>query len=154
MGTISFRDAFNRWYDLSEAEHRRLLEAVKRKTPLLSWEALDHLCGLAVESGMKALMLHAGLEKADRSGDFPAGTDGRRPHVHELWDVFMAKASGRRTSDWITRLAGGAGSPVNVFKTWRTENRYAADGTLGSSEVEARMKLAKRLKSITQEEGL
>jgi hypothetical protein len=154
MSSVSFGDAFDRWYKLTETERRRLDEERKRGGVILSWEALDHLCGLAVESGMKALMLKEKLEKPDASGDFPKSPSGRRPHVDELWDLFMSKAQGRKASEWVKRLGEGGKAPVNVFQTWRAEHRYAPDGTITEQLVAARVSMTKRLKSIAQEEGL
>lgn len=156
MSRVHFGNAFQRWYALTKTERERLKADVKRGTPILSREALDHLCGLAVESGMKALMFKARLVAPDPSGDFPANASGRRPHVNELWDLFIAKARGRQlTSEWVRRLGGGGtNSPPNVFQTWRSEDRYAPDGTVSEATVEARLDMARRLEKIAQEEGL
>jgi hypothetical protein len=149
MTSVNFDHAFDRWYKATEAEKKRLDAEKNEGRAILSWEALDHLCGLAVESGMKALMLKEKMVTGDASGDFPQGSDGRRPHVNKLWDLFMTKATGHKRAEWAQRLG-----TVKVFQTWRTENRYAPDGTVQESELEARMKVAKKLKQIAQEEGL
>lgn len=151
MTTVNFGHAFDRWYQLTVGEHARVESEKKKGGVVLSWEALDHMCGLAVESGMKALMFKAGVVSPDASGDFPADTTGRRPHIHDLWSTFMAKTHHRTMSDWIARLAGGAATPPNVFQTWRTEHRYAADGSVPENVVSLRLAMAKRLKSIAQE---
>jgi hypothetical protein len=155
MSSVSFKDAFDRWYRLTEAERARLDEERKRGGVILSWEALDHLCGLAVESGMKALMFKERMETPDPWGDFPKSPAiGRRPHIDELWDIFMAKAHGRKASDWVRRLGSGGSKPANVFQTWRAEHRYAPDGTIREPVLQSRLEMAKRLKCIAREEGL
>ncbi|KYG08692.1 hypothetical protein BE21_22245 [Sorangium cellulosum] len=155
MSKVNFGHAFERWYKLTDAERKRFDDEQKRGTTPLYLEALDHLCGLAVESGMKALMFAAKLEKPDAYGDFPKNpSTGRRPHVDELWDIFIAKASGRKTSAWVPRLGGRGTTPANVFQTWRAETRYAPDGTISEGIVRVRLEMAKRLKSIAEEEGL
>ncbi len=155
MSRVNFEHAFDRWYRLTEAERKLIEQEQKRGGVILSWEALDHLCGLAVESGMKALMLKERMEAPDPSGDFPkSSSGGRRPHVDELWDLFMAKAQGRKASGWVKRLGGGETRPPNVFQTWRAEHRYAPNGTISEAALLSRLEMAKRLKRIAQEEGL
>lgn len=156
MSRVHFGNAFQRWYALTKTEAERLAAEKKRGATILSREALDHLCGLAVESGMKALMFHAKLAKPDAGGDFPADAQRRRPHVDELWGLFMAKASGHTAArDWVRTLAGGGkGDPVNVFQAWRSEHRYAPDGTVTEATLQSRLDMAKRLERIAQEEGL
>jgi hypothetical protein len=131
-----------------------LIDEQKRCGVILSWEALDHLCGLAVESGMKALMVKAKLVSPEPSGDFPPDATGRRPHIDQLWEIFMANAGGRATSGWIKRIGGGKGSPANVFQTWRSEHRYAPDGTVSEAVMLSRLQILKQLKNVAIEEGL
>jgi hypothetical protein len=155
VSKVSFAHAFERWYNLTHQEHGRIEGEKKKGSPIHSFEALDHMCGLAVESGLKALMIKAKLVKSDPQGDFPGDpTTKRRPHVDELWDAFMAKATNRTAADWIKRLSGGAREPPNVFQEWRADHRYATDGTVREAVVALRVKLAKELKKIAQEEGL
>lgn len=154
MSKVSFRHAFARWYDMMENERARMDNRQKSGEASLSWEALDHICGLAVESGMKALMFKANMVKPDPSGDYPADQDGRRPHVDALWDIFLAKASERTASEWVRTLNGGKGTPVHVFQAWRAEHRYAPDDTVAEKTVQSRLQMAKRLKKIAEEEGL
>lgn len=154
MKAVDFAHAFERWYKLTEAERIRLIGEQKQGGVILSWEALDHLCGLAVESGMKALLFKAKLVSPGPSGDFPADSAGRRPHVDQLWDIFMANAGGRATSGWIKRIGGGKSSPTNVFRAWRAEHRYAPDGTISEAVVLSRLDILKQIKNVALEEGL
>lgn len=154
MATVNFSDAFGRWHKLATEEHERLKASQKAGAVVLSWEALDHVCGLAVESGMKALMLKENVVSSDSNGDFPRDTAGRRPHVDELWALFMSKTGNRTMNEWIKRLSKAAASTPTIFDTWRAEHRYAPDGTIGEPVVSMRMQLFKALKAIAQEEGL
>jgi len=153
MRKVSFTHAFERWYSLTVAEDARTTKIKKSGGVVHSLEALDHLCGLAVESGLKALMIKAKLVSAEPDGDFPA-INGRRPHVDALWDAFMAKAKDRTTSQWVKQLSGGAAAPATVFREWRAEHRYAADGTISHAAATARVDMAKRIKRIAEEEAL
>jgi hypothetical protein len=153
MSKVSFDHAFDRWYKLTETEVKTLKAEKARAGVVLSWEALDHLCGLAVESGMKALMLKEKLVSAEDNGDYPKNEAGRRPHVDELWNIFMTKAQGRKHSEWVRRLSGKQSEPVSIFQTWRTEHRYAENGTVSETLVQNRFTFAQRLKRIAQEEG-
>jgi hypothetical protein len=154
MSRVNFAHAFERWYGLTEREHAWLKKAEESRA-LLSWEALDHLCGLTVESGMKALLLRGKFVAPDADGDYPPGPgpDKRRPHVDALFEVFLSMAQGRRGNDWVSRLAGGKGTPPLVFNAWRSEHRYAPDGTVDKTIALERLKFAKRLKVLITEEG-
>lgn len=155
MSKVSFDHAFQRWFGLMMQEYLRIAGEKKKGNPVHSYEALDHVDGLTVESGLKWLLIKAKLVTPDPRGDFPSDpVTKRRPHVDELWNLFMAKASNRTVAAWIGQLSGGAGKPANVFQEWRAEHRYAPDGTVSEAVVEARVTLAKRLKAIAQEEGL
>jgi hypothetical protein len=155
MTRVSFAHAFERWYKLAVAERARIDDEKKRGGTILSWEALDHICGLAVEAGLKALMIKAKLVTADDNGDFPAErATNRRPHIDALWDLFAAKANNRVAGEWLSRLGGGKGAPPNLFRDWRAEHRYARDGTVSEAVASARVGIAKRLHLIAQEEGL
>lgn len=152
--SVNFGDAFSRWCRLTDSEHARLEADRKRNVPVLSWEALDHVCGLAVESGMKALLFHAKYVTPDTRGDYPADpATNQRPHVDKLWNTFIAKAQGRTSNDWLKRLGPKGSTPTNVFSAWRAEHRYAADGTVSEATVSDRVAFARRLKAIAQEEG-
>jgi hypothetical protein len=85
MIRVSFAHAFERWYKLADAEHKRLQVEKKTATIALSWEAVDPLCGLAVESGLKALRIKAKLVTPDPKEDCPANDEGRRPHIEQLY---------------------------------------------------------------------
>lgn len=124
--------------------------AAKGET-LVSREALDHLCGLSVESGLKYLMITRRLVTADRDGDFPADASNRRPHINELWDVFMAKAGGREGTALLRDLGGA--DQLKVFQTWSSQNRYAADDTVRAGEVRPRLDFFKRLRGVVAQEG-
>jgi hypothetical protein len=154
MASVNFAHAFERWYELTGRE-RAHLEAVEKKSPVASWEGLDHLCGLAVESGMKTLLFRGKMVSPDpKDGDYPKDNNNRRPHVDELFNVFVAKVGGRTRHDWLKRLAGGKGSsPVPVFNTWKPEHRYAPDGTVNKTIAFERLAFAKRLKHLIDEEG-
>lgn len=152
--SVNFGDAFLRWYQLTDGEHARLEGERKRNGTVLSWEALDHVCGLAVESGMKALLFHAKYVTPDGRGDYPPDPlTNQRPHVDKLWDTFIAKVQGRASNDWLKRLGPKGSTPTNVFLAWRSEHRYAADGTVSETTVTERVAFARRLKAIAQEEG-
>lgn len=153
MARVNFAHASERWYKLTERE-RAHLEQVEKKGPGASWEALDHLCGLAVESGMKALLFHGKMVTPDPSGDYPKDDRDRRPHVDELFEVFVARVGGRKGNDWLQRLAGSKGrTPVRVFNTWKAEHRYAPDGTVDKAIALERLAFAKRLNRLMAEEG-
>jgi hypothetical protein len=154
MAKVSFSDAFARWYQLTDDEARRLDAVKARGETVFSWEALDHVCALAVEAGLKAIMLRDGLATAGPDGDFPRDDDGRRPHVDKLWDLFMSKAQGRAASEAVRMLGGRKGTPIRAFEGWRVEHRYAADGTVAESAVRPRLAIARSLKRIEQEGGL
>lgn len=147
-----FRAAFDRWNRVCATEQGVVEGRVKKGEPLVSREALDHLCGLAAEVGMKYLLLNRGLEKADPTGDYPRNADGRRPHVDELWNVFMAKASGRKGAELLSELGGVA--PLRVFQTWQTSNRYAPDDTVKDVETKPRLDFLKKLGRVIAQEGV
>lgn len=154
MVRINFAHAFERWHRLAEREHSFLKGEEEKASPVASWEALDHVCGLAAESGMKALLFHGKFEKPDASGDYPAGLDGRRPHIDGLFDTFLFKVQGRKGNEWVRRLGGVKGAPpIRVFNAWRTEHRYAVDGTVSKPTVLGRLEFLKKLKSLIDEEG-
>ncbi len=142
---INFRDAFDRWDRVSKAE-RKDVEA--RTGALVSREALDHLCGLSVEVGLKYLMIHRRGVAADPDGDYPAP----RPHIDELWDVFMAKMSGRANAQLLADL-GGARQPA-LFQTWQTRHRYAPDGTVTEAVTKPRMAFLKKLRGVIAQEDV
>lgn len=146
---IEFRQAFDRWNRVCTTERTEIDQRVTKGESLVSREALDHLCGLAVEVGMKHLMIKYRFVTADATGDYPADVDGRRPHVDTLWDVFMARAQGRVGTD-LVRALGGNGQLV-VFQTWRTANRYAPDDTVTATEVKPRLEFLKKLGRVIAE---
>lgn len=154
MSRVSFSHAFQRWYKMTDEERARLDAEKKDGGTILSWEALDHLCGLAVESGMKALMIKEKWVTAEKDGDYPRHDCGQRPHVNELWEIFIGKAKGRKAGDWVAKLGGKHGAPVSAFAEWRAEHRYAEDGTVSEATVRARLAMAARVKHIAQEEGI
>jgi hypothetical protein len=94
------------------------------------------------------------LVTPDRDGDYPRGPNERRPHVDQLFNVFISKAQGRRAGEWVRRLAKGKGTPPLVFQTWRSENRYAPDGTVVETVARERLEFAKRLRALVAEEGV
>lgn len=145
---INFRDAFDRWDRVSKAEQKHV-DACKEM--IVSREALDHLCGLAVEAGLKHLLIRKRLVSADRDGDYPADSAGRRPHVDELWDVFMASASGREGGDLLRALGG---DQLRVFQTWQTRHRYAPDGTVTEAVTKPRMAFLKKLRGVIAQEDV
>lgn len=150
MTAVNFCHAFQRWNKLTEGEADL---CSKLTPPIRSWEALDHLCGLTVEAGLKALMIQARWVAAEINGDYPRDTTGRRPHVNDLWGVFMSHASGRSGNGWASRL-GGASGAASPFVAWCVDHRYASDGTVSETTVKARLGIAKQLKRIAQEEGI
>lgn len=155
MSKVNFSHASQRWYKLMEEESQQRKAEEHRSGTVLSWEALDHLCGLAVESSMKALMLKEKWVEPEKStGDYPKDSNGRRPHVNELWEIFVSKAKGRTAGAWIARLSEKKDEPVSVFAEWRAEHRYAPDATVSRNVLQARLAMAARLKRIAQEEGI
>ncbi len=146
---INFRDAFERWDRVCKAEQK---DVEARKEALVSREALDHLCGLSVEAGLKYLLINRMLVTADRDGDFPKDSNGRRPHVDELWDVFMTKASGRAGAALLDEL-GGAGQ-LKVFQMWRSSHRYAPDGTVTDTVTKPRLDFLRKLRGVLAQEDV
>lgn len=101
-------------------------------------------------AGMKALLIHTGLVTPDTSGDYPPDAAGRRPHVDELWDIFMAKASTRKTAHLLADLGGA--SQLRIFQTWRSTHRYASDGSIPGTVVTPRLAFLKRLRGVVSQE--
>lgn len=151
MPRVNFAHAFERWYQLTERE-RAYIEKEDEKDPATSWVALDHLCGLAVESGMKALLFHGNLVTPDSKGDYPPTSSGRRPHVDELFAVFLSKVQGRSSNEWLRTLTGGKGPPPLVFNSWKSEHRYAPDNAVDKTIVKERLSFAKRLRALIRAE--
>ncbi len=147
---IDFGHAFERWNAIARHEQARLDGALRDSKVVTSWEALDHLCGLAAESGIKALLFHLKVVKPDALGDFPASVGERRPHIDELWDHFTTAVQGRRDASLWSRL----GAPAAVFSTWRSAHRYAPDGTVTRSVTEQRATFLKKLQRVLEEEGV
>ncbi len=143
---IDFRAAFDRWTRVCATEKLVVDARMTKGETLVAREALDHLCGLAVEVGMKHILIKKRFVTADRTGDYPADVDGRRPHVDTLWDVFMSKAQGRVGADLVKALGGT--SQVPVFQTWKSANRYAPDDTVVDAEVKPRLKFLERLRGV------
>src|SRR5262245_25102558 len=107
--SYNFNHAAMRWYAVARRERDDVSNAGASGRTL---EALDHLCGLAVEVGMKALLIKLRKVQPGANGDYPSGANGRKPHVNELWDIFMANVQGRQDQALATRLQGSSRSPL------------------------------------------
>ena len=142
---INFRDAFDRWNRICETERK---DVDTRSGTLISREALDHVCGLAVEVGLKFLLIERGLVTADRDGDYPQP----RPHIDQLWDAFLAKTQGRAHTQLVVDL--GLTRSTALFQTWQSSHRYAPDGTVTEAVAKPRLDFLKKLRGVIAQEGV
>jgi hypothetical protein len=66
--SVDFRAAFDRWNRVCSTEQKDIAARMVRHETHSSWEALDHLCGLAAEVGMKYLLLKKRVALTDTTG--------------------------------------------------------------------------------------
>ena len=78
----------------------------------------DQLYGFSAECGLKAIMVAEGMP-VDREG--APTQSGHRKHIKELWDIFLAFVSGRRSGRLLRHLP-----PSNPFADWSHHDRYAS----------------------------
>lgn len=86
----------------------------------------DHLYGVAVECGLKALMRSSGMA-VDKFGNPTNPKD--RLHANEIWDHYEACRSGR---------VNGPSYPLpqdNPFADWDVSQRYADQGNFTQERV-------------------
>jgi hypothetical protein len=147
---ISFGHAFERWHATAVRERKAM--PVPPASPVRSWEALDHIVGLAVEAGLKAIMIHSKMVTAQGNGDYPAGVGGNRPHIRELWDRFQVGAKGRLDAHTLRQLTPK--STGHPFQSWESSHRYAEDGTVSEATLKPREEYLKAVHSVIGEIGL
>ncbi|MCU0653873.1 MAG: hypothetical protein MUF64_00810 [Polyangiaceae bacterium] len=145
---VDFGHAFERWHAITKQEAARLDELVRQKKTVVSWEALDHLCGLAAESGIKALLFHIKTCRPDEDGDFPRDSMGQRPHINKLWDQFERAVQGRQGAHIWRAL----GAPPALFSSWETAHRYAPNGTVDGHRARERADFLRKLHQVLSDE--
>ena len=97
--------------DFADA-HRRHLEDADLLFENARWPNADHLYGLSVECGLKAIMLRLGMDIALRPE--------HKKHLPELWRVFKGFAREHGGGRYVDLL-----SDCGRFKNWSVNNRYA-----------------------------
>ena len=103
--------------DFADA-HRRHLEDADLLFENARWANADHLYGLSVECGLKAIMQQLGMDVDDVSGA-PREREHRQ-HMPGLWPVFMDFVDRRRDMPVARTIPDG-----ERFGDWSIHDRYA-----------------------------
>ncbi len=104
------------------------------------WANADHLYGISVECGLKAVMAKLGMQ-LDASGS-PKKFKYRR-HVNKLWPEFQSFAQGRVGSWYVTNLPKGV-----PFANWTEHDRYAHQQGITESETVAHRDAANKVLNL------
>lgn len=97
--------------------HERHWDDAERLFAVQRWANADHLYGMAVECGLKRLMLAFGMQ-FDLAKDKPTDREDRE-HADGIWDRFESYRNGHH------RGVGFALSTENPFADWTVSQRYA-----------------------------
>ena len=113
------------------------------------WANSDHLYGLAVECGLKKLMLVFGMT-FDSTKNRPKERDDRQ-HANGIWDRYETYRNGHNSG------AGYTLPPKKPFNDWDVSQRYANQFHFDSNRVEKHREGARIVQELVrkaQREGL
>lgn len=113
------------------------------------FENADQLLGVAAECALKAIMVGLGAP-ANQAGEL--STKSQRVHINELWGEFVSFARNTTGTRILSKLP-----PGEPFGDWGIEQRYAADGLVGTRETGQHQSVTKRVMAALErarEEGI
>ena len=110
--------------------HKRHLQDAKHLYTIKRWGNADHLFGFSAECGLKAIMVHLGMEIDATSGK--PKEERYRKHCQDLWNEFVHFAKARTGAVYLGVLPEGE----NPFKNWSHNDRYSASGFTAMEEIE------------------
>lgn len=129
--------------------HERHWDDAERLSQAQRWANADHLYGLAVECGLKRLMLAFGMPY-DAARDRPSQQRDRL-HANGIWDRFDSYRSGHAQGSGYTL------PPSNPFDDWDVADRYAHQASFDVARVgghQAGAQVVRGLIAKAQREGL
>ncbi len=110
--------------------HKRHLQDATLLYKENCWGNADHLFGFSAECGLKAIMVHLGMELDATSGK--PKEERYRKHCQDLWNEFVTFAKTRKGAVYLRELPEGE----NPFKNWSHNDRYSASGFTDMEEIE------------------
>ena len=122
--------------DFADA-HRRHLEDAYLLFENAHWPNADHLYGLSVECGLKAIMLRLGMDVALRPE--------HKKHLPELWLLFEHFAREHDGSRYVDML-----SEHERFADWSINNRYARSCKFQDENVDPHRDAARGVSEVVQ----
>lgn len=131
--------------DFLDAHHRHLGDA-ETLFQKQRWANADHLYGMAVECGLKRLMMVFGMPY-DAERDRPRQIEDR-VHANGVWLRFESYRGGRVEGTDYTL------SPNNPFANWDVSDRYANRSSFNEEHVQAHKSGAERVAILVRQAQL
>ena len=127
--------------DFVDAHHRHWADA-KLLFEHDRWANADHLYGLSVECGLKAVMQACGMPVEGATG---MPTKEYREHLPKIWPIFQNFVEAREYAQYLDQLV-----PGEPFADWSVHDRYAHGGYCEQADVETHRNAADAVGTVVE----